>query len=154
MKHEGKQDWQQRLHQSIPLARAMQVSCRQEADGRICLLAPLAPNCNDKGTAFGGSLATLATLAGWVEVQRQLELALPDERAEIVIQHGASNYLLPAGADFSACALPLAADAIERFIRQYRRRGLARLALQVDLHCAGQRVAQFGGDYVARRLPD
>ena len=49
----------------IPQVLAMQVQLAGERDGRLCLRAPLGPNVNDKGTAFGGSLVSLMTLAGW-----------------------------------------------------------------------------------------
>lgn len=142
-------DWQTLLHSTIPLARAMQVSVAAEADGRQRLHAPLAPNVNDKGTAFGGSLATLATLAGWVETQRRLDQAGVAAPVEIVIQRGETDYLLPAGADFSAVPMPLEPEAVERFVRQFERRRVARLAVEVQLHCAGETVARFRADYVA-----
>ncbi len=34
-------------------------------DEPVVLRAPLAPNANHKGTAFGGSLYSLAVLTGW-----------------------------------------------------------------------------------------
>ncbi|QNM95415.1 YiiD C-terminal domain-containing protein [Chitinimonas koreensis] len=144
-------DWQTLLHSTIPLARAMQVSAAAEADGRQRLQVPLAPNVNDKGTAFGGSLATLATLAGWVETQRRLDEAGVVAAVEIVIQHGETDYLLPAAGDFSAVPLPIEAEAVERFVRQFERRGVARLVVAVELHCADEVVARFRGDYVAVR---
>jgi thioesterase domain-containing protein len=33
--------------------------------GRLTLKAPFAPNINDKGTVFAGTLNAVATLAGW-----------------------------------------------------------------------------------------
>lgn len=54
-----------RLLAAIPLARAMQVRIMDFDGERLRLEAPLAPNINDKGTGFAGSLATLVTLSGW-----------------------------------------------------------------------------------------
>ena len=59
----------------IPLVREMQIEVLGEAEGRLRLRAPLAPNVNDKGSAFGGSLASLMTLAGWALATRKLETA-------------------------------------------------------------------------------
>jgi len=144
-------DWHALLHSSIPLATAMQVNVRPLADGRQQLHVPLAPNVNDKGTGFGGSVAALATLAGWVETQRQLDRAGVTEQVDIMVQRGETHYLLPITADFSAEAqLPDAAE-LERFQRMYARKGLARLAVGVALHCNGVLVARYEGEYVARR---
>ena len=49
----------------IPLARAMALRVAAYDGDSLALAAPLAPNVNDKGCAFGGSLASLMTLAGW-----------------------------------------------------------------------------------------
>lgn len=66
-------DWQaeleHELHSTIPLVRAMQLQVRRtdcDASGvHIEFFAPLGPNINDKGCAFGGSEASLLTLACW-----------------------------------------------------------------------------------------
>ncbi len=144
-------DWHALLHSSIPLVTAMQVNVTPLADGRQQLHVPLAPNVNDKGTGFGGSVAALATLAGWVETQRQLDRAGVVEPVDIMVQRGETHYLLPITADFSAEAqLPDTAE-LERFQRMYARKGLARLAVGVALHCNGALVARYEGEYVARR---
>ena len=49
----------------IPLTRAMGLRVESLGEGGIRMNAPLEPNVNDKGTAFGGSLAAILTLAGW-----------------------------------------------------------------------------------------
>ena len=43
----------------------MQIDQLEYSGHAITLSAPLAPNINDKGTAFAGSTAGLATLTGW-----------------------------------------------------------------------------------------
>ncbi len=49
------------LHTHIPLSKAMEVEVVQATPDIIELRAPLAPNINHRGTAFGGSISTLAT---------------------------------------------------------------------------------------------
>ena len=44
------------------------------------LSAPLAANVNDKGCAFGGSLASLMTLAGWGWLMLSLRAYSPPRR--------------------------------------------------------------------------
>src|SRR5690606_24608867 len=50
---------------AMPPARAMQLRITAGHADRLRLEAPLAANVNDKGTAFGGSLVSLMTLAAW-----------------------------------------------------------------------------------------
>ncbi|HJP98540.1 MAG TPA: YiiD C-terminal domain-containing protein, partial [Rhodanobacteraceae bacterium] len=58
-------DLEAEILERIPLARAMQLGLSRYTGSEIEMTAPLAPNINDKGCAFGGSMASLLTLAGW-----------------------------------------------------------------------------------------
>jgi thioesterase domain-containing protein len=49
----------------IPLLTAMELSLTGYADLVLTMEAPLAPNINNKGTAFGGSLASIGLFGGW-----------------------------------------------------------------------------------------
>lgn len=49
----------------IPLLDAMQLSFVDYGDLALTMEAPLAPNINNKGTAFGGSIASICLFGGW-----------------------------------------------------------------------------------------
>ena len=49
----------------IPLLTAMELSLTGYRDLALTLEAPLAPNINNKGTAFGGSIASICLFGGW-----------------------------------------------------------------------------------------
>ena len=66
-------DLERKLREEIPLARAMDLRVADYDGQALTLAAPLPPNINDKGCAFGGSLASLMTLAGWGLVRLQLQ---------------------------------------------------------------------------------
>ena len=53
------------FYEQIPLTRAMGVRVESYDGQQLVLTAPLALNHNHLGTAFGGSLSALATLAGY-----------------------------------------------------------------------------------------
>lgn len=53
------------LGRFVPITRAMGVRFRSFDDAGVVISAPLAPNINDKGIAFGGTLASLLFLSGW-----------------------------------------------------------------------------------------
>lgn len=134
------------LHAEIPLTRAMGVTvARFDATG-LTLCAPLAPNINHKSTAFGGSLATLATLAGWGLLQLLLREQQP---VTVVIQESNVQYLRPVAEDMQAtCCLPQA-DELEKFLRSLARRGIARIDLEVLIPAEGETAVQFYGRFVA-----
>lgn len=49
----------------IPLLDAMQLTFVDYGDLELTMEAPLAPNINNKGTAFGGSIASICLFGGW-----------------------------------------------------------------------------------------
>jgi len=134
------------LHAEIPLTRAMGVTVAHFDTTGLTLRAPLEPNINHKSTAFGGSLATLATLAGWGLLKLVLREQSP---VTVVIQESRVRYLLPVTHDFSATVLPPAPGDIEKFLAQLKRHGVARIDLAATIP-AGDRVAvHFEGRFVA-----
>jgi thioesterase domain-containing protein len=140
------------FRREIPVTRCMGVSVAG-FDGRALLLkAPLAKNLNHKRTAFGGSLYTLATLAGWGMVRLILEGS--GLEAHIVIQEGSLAYRRPVLGDFLArCDWP---DDAARFRQALARKGKARISLRCEVRAenrpAGEGpAAEFTGIFVATR---
>ena len=126
------------LTERIPLGGAMGISIGSLGADGIVLRAPLAPNVNDKGTAFGGALASLMILAGW-SLPRLL-LARMECRAELVIGRCEIRYLEPVAGDFEArCAWPRAAE-VRAFAEALVPGARAKLDLAPEIH-AGERVA-------------
>lgn len=56
---------EQKLHKEIPLTKYMNLKILDYNENKLITTAPLDVNINDKGTAFGGSLATLTIISGW-----------------------------------------------------------------------------------------
>ena len=135
------------LHQQIPLTRAMGVTVESWDGRQLILHAPLEPNHNHLGTAFGGSLSALATLAGY----SLLWLVLGDREAHVVIRDSAIRYRHPVqGALRAICRRP-AEDEMEAFQRQFAETGRARLSLHVTIEDAGKVCVEFEGSFVAMR---
>ncbi len=134
------------LHAEIPLTRAMGVRVAGCDGHSLTLSAPLAPNLNHKKTAFGGSLATLATLAGWGCLQ--LLLHRPERPVTVVIQESTVCYRHPVEQDFAAvCALPANAK-LEKFLQTLARHGRARLELEARILADNKIAVEFTGRYV------
>ncbi len=138
------------IRDEIPLARAMDLQLEAHTHDRLSLAVPLAPNVNDKGCAFGGSLVSLMTLAGWALV----ELALRErgEDCDVFVGESTVRYLAPVWSDFRADAeLALASDWAT-FFATLAARGRAR----VEVNCAvpgedGQPAATLAARFVAKR---
>jgi thioesterase domain-containing protein len=134
------------LHRSIPLIAAMDLRVLRSEAGSIELLAPLAPNRNHQGAAFGGALATLGIVSGWALLQQELERAAVP--AKIVVQRSECDYLVPVDAEFSSRS-ELPAEEWERFVAMLRKRGRARIVVQSSLRCSGREAVRHSGTFVA-----
>ncbi|RRJ84050.1 YiiD C-terminal domain-containing protein [Aestuariirhabdus litorea] len=136
-----------RIVQQIPLLAAMQL-CFDEYDGqRLRLSAPLAPNINDKGTAFGGSLATLATITGWCYTTL---LADRIGANEVVVAESQMSYLAPVeGRLQSRCEMD-DPHLLEQFLARLAAQGRASLQLKVIIGEEAEPALSYCGRYVAR----
>jgi thioesterase domain-containing protein len=109
-------------------------------DGRALeLRAPLAANVNDKGNAFGGSLVSLMTVAGWGLVVLQLRLRGLD--AEVYVADSQVRYRAPLYGDLRADAWPGEGEAWDGFFATLAARGRARVRAEARVPLAGGGVA-------------
>jgi thioesterase domain-containing protein len=119
---------QAHLLADIPLTRAMDLTVAAYDGDSLTLAAPLAPNINDKGCAFGGSLASLMTLAGWGLVKLAVDARELD--CDIYVQDSAIRYLAPVWQAFSATAQLAHGDTFADFFDALAARGKARLRVR------------------------
>ncbi|MBN8481700.1 MAG: YiiD C-terminal domain-containing protein [Xanthomonadales bacterium] len=136
----------------IPLARAMQLAIDAWDGESLAITAPLAPNINDKGCAFGGSLAAVMTLAGWALVR--LAVDADGLAADIYVQDSTIRYHAPVWGDFRAEARLDAGDAFDGFLAALRQRGKARLGVEVVVAGAGGTATTLVARFVALAHPE
>ncbi len=130
---------QEHIRQSIPLAQAMDLRLSEFAEGCLRATAPLNPNRNDKGCAFGGSLASLMTLAGWGVVVLNLGEAADD--AEVYVQDSRIRYLAPVWEDIVIEARLDGDTDIDSFRAAWSRYGRARTTIEATCRLADGSVA-------------
>jgi thioesterase domain-containing protein len=118
-------DFERSLLADIPLTRAMQLRVQAWDGDSLVLAAPLAPNINDKGCAFGGSLLSLLTLAGWGLIV--LKLRALQLQCDVYVQDSEVRYLAPVWEDFTAQARLAEGESWDEFARALSSRGRARL---------------------------
>ena len=143
----GKDYLQERITAEFPLARHIGIVVERADDGGIVLSAPLAPNANDKGTAFGGSLFSVAVLTGWSWVARYLDAA--GIAADAVIQESTIRYLRPVHGELHAALVPPAAAEVAKFRKMLERARRGRIRLDVHIDHAQAPVLEFTGIYAA-----
>ena len=135
------------LHEHIPLSKAMQVSVIEVTPNKVVLNAPLLPNINHIGTAFGGSESAAAILAAWSLLHARLDsTGIP---CTIIIQRHSIDYEQPVPEGFTAHSYLTKIESWERFIRTLQTHGKARINISSIIECDAQQAASFEGDFIA-----
>ncbi len=138
------------IRAEIPLAHAMDLQLDACSDDLLSLRAPLAPNVNDKGCAFGGSLVSLMTLSGWALVE--LALRRRGEQCDVFVAESTVRYLAPLWQDFRSESRLAAGSDWATFFRTLEARGRAR----IEVACMvpgedGHPAATLAARFVAKR---
>ena len=113
---------------AMPPVAALGLRIVEATGDRLRLHAPLAPNINDKGCAFGGSLGSLMTLAGWGLIVLRLAEAGLD--ADVFVADSEIRYRAPLYADIETTAELAEGESWEDFLSTLRSRGRARLSVR------------------------
>lgn len=137
------------LYKEIPLTQAIGIQVVDSTDRSLSLKAPLTNNINHKCTAFGGSLYSVSVLTGWgllYTILKQHKLS-----GHIVIQESNTRFLKPVIEDiYSHCSIDNWQD-IDKFIRMYKRKGIARIQLTTHIMCKHVNCVEFSGRYVVHQ---
>jgi len=133
---------------SIPIARAMDIRVVDSDSHRMELGAPLSGNHNDKGTAFAGSIYSLAVLCGWAYVNRVLlDHGL---KAIAMVADSSMKYLKPVRSDYRAVCECQDNTAIGDLVKAVRTDGKGSINLESEVLADGVVAARFSGRYVAK----
>ena len=133
-------DWLDAHYRAMPPVAALALAPAAFDGTELVLRAPLAANVNDKGCAFGGSLVSLMTLAGWGLVSARLRAA--GAEADVFVADSQVRYRAPLYADLEARARIEGDVSTEAMAAQLHRDG--RVAVQV----AARVCLPEGGDAV------
>ena len=137
------------LHTEIPLTRQIGIQVEHCENDRIVLTAPIEPNTNHKCTAFGGSLYSVAVLTGWSFVHHHMQLHQLD--GHIVIQHSEVDYKLPVDGKIVAECVMDDQDVLDKFLKTYKRKGRARINLDVNIVFDNTNAMTLKGQYVVHQ---
>ena len=147
------------LHEMIPLAKAMGVGVDLSDENALVLRAPKERNHNSLNTAFGGSLVSLATLAGYGVVWDVMRSEKPatepgaPEKAQwhIVVKESKAAYRRPVIGDLIAICERPAQAAIAEFKDALARYGKAKLKVRARVVEDGQTAVDFQAAYVVSK---
>jgi thioesterase domain-containing protein len=138
---------QKRIAGEFMLAKHIGIVVESADDSAVVLRAPLALNANYKGTAFGGSLYSVAVLTGWAWVTRYL--AARGFAADAVIQESSVRFLVPVQGELRASVSAPSDAQIEKFRKMLLRAGRGRIRLRVEIIYNQTLAALFEGVFAA-----
>jgi thioesterase domain-containing protein len=141
------------LHEMIPLAKAMGVGVEVSDARALVLTAPKEQNKNSLNTAFGGSLVSLATLAGYGVVWELMknEKGADTPHWSIVVKESRAAYRRPVLGDLRAICERPAQAAIAEFKDALARYGKAKLKLRARVIEAGETAVDVTAAFVVTR---
>jgi len=153
------------LHEMIPLAKSMGVGVEVSDANALILRAPKEQNKNSLNTAFGGSLVSLATLAGYGvvwELMRSEQPADSDSASgatakpakpqwHIVVKESKAAYRRPVLGDLVAICERPAQAAIAEFKDALARYGKAKLKVRARVIEGGHIAVDFHAAYVVSK---
>jgi thioesterase domain-containing protein len=143
----GRDYLQNRIAGEFILARHIGIVVESADDSAVVMRAPLAPNANYKGTAFGGSLYSLAVLTGWAWVTRYL--AARGLSADAVIQESSVRFLTPVQGELRASVAAPPKAQIDKFRKMLQRAGRGRIRLRVEIVYDQTLATLFEGVFAA-----
>lgn len=132
------------LFKNIPPAQALHIEISEWNGRRAELRAPLAPNLNDKGTAFAGSIDSLLNLAGWSAITLALRDAGMD--ADVMIVQSETEYCAAVQSDMTAVS-ELSAEEGARITSELQECRRSRVALTSQLRSANKPCATMSAHY-------
>lgn len=118
-------------YRAMPPVASMGIEIDHYDGSGLRLFAPLSQHVNDKGCAFGGSLTSLMTLAGWGLVTLQAEVV--GRPSDVFVASTQVEYVAPLYADLRAEARLEPEADWTRFSDRLLERGRASVHLQLDV---------------------
>ncbi|WP_458526169.1 YiiD C-terminal domain-containing protein [Onishia taeanensis] len=133
------------LEAAIPLVPQLGIQNMAWQDEALVWSLSLAPNLNDKGTGFGGSLAAQTTLIGWCWVTLWLRTQGRDR--DVVVAEATQRYKAPVTGDYRLVCRPDASSGPQALAERLASRGKGRIVLGQELYCGDTLCLTARGDY-------
>lgn len=137
--------FQRWLGDAIPMVAHLGIADMTWHNDKLVWNLQLAPNLNDKGTGFGGSLAAHTTLIGWCWTT--LWLRAHGRIQDVVVATASQRFLAPVTTDYRLECLPRDADGSEQLQERLNTKGKGRIALIQRLYTNDTLCLEAEGDY-------
>ena len=138
-----------KLHNEIPLTKFMDLKITKYDEKELITIAPLNKNINDKGTAFGGSLATLTIISGW-SICWLISKVLEINSENIVVIKNEHSYRKPVTKGLICHTKRPTKDEIENLKNKLLLKKSASIKISSQIIEDGEICVDFTGYYVIK----
>ena len=140
---------QNKLYTEIPLTKMMEIKIQDYNEQELITTAPLNPNINDKGTAFGGSLATICIISGW-SLSWLISKELGFDSNNIVIIKNETSFKKPVTKDIVCHTKKPSLEEIQILKEKLLTKKSASLKIKSKIIEDGETCVDFEGYYVIK----
>ena len=138
-----------KLHTQIPLTKLMELKIINYDEEQLITTAPLSVNINDKGTAFGGSLATITIISSW-SLCWLISQELGFQSDNIVIIKNEHSYKKPVTKDIICVTKKPSIQEIEILKNKLLTKKSASIKIESQIIENGEICVDFTGYYVIK----
>ena len=138
-----------KLHTQIPLTKLMELKIINYDEEQLITTAPLSVNINDKGTAFGGSLATITIISSW-SLCWLVSQELGFQSNNIVIIKNEHSYRKPVTKDIICVTKKPSLQEIETLKNKLLTKKSASIKIESQIIENGEICVDFIGYYVIK----
>ncbi|WP_168014813.1 YiiD C-terminal domain-containing protein [Halomonas salinarum] len=138
-------DFRHWLEAAIPLVPQLGITDMHWENEALVWSLSLAPNLNDKGTGFGGSLAAQVTLIGWCWATLWLRAQGRDQ--DVVVAEATQRFQAPVTGDYRLVCRPEDPAGPAALAERLTSRGKGRIVLLQELYCGETLCLSAHGDY-------
>lgn len=135
-----------KLRSQVPLIAHMGVDLVSWDGATVIVEAPLAPNLNTHGTAFGGSLYNVAAMTGWSAVH--LTLMDAGHTPSVWVAKGEIEYKTPVRGVLRGTAT-VSAESRQQLLQAYESKGRGKMTVDVVIQEGGQDAVILKAVYAA-----
>ena len=135
-----------KLRSQVPLIAHMGVDLVSWDGASVIVEAPLAPNLNTHGTAFGGSLYNVAAMTGWSAVH--LTLMDAGHKPSVWVAKGEIDYKAPVRGTLRGVAT-VTDESRQQLLEAYQTKGRAKITIDVLIREGDQDAVILKAVYAA-----
>lgn len=140
---------EKKLHNEIPLTKFMNLEISDYTNSHLITKAPLDVNINDKGTAFGGSLATITIISAW-GLSWLISKELGFNSSNIVVIKNEHSYKKPVTKDIVCYTLKPSKEDILLLKEKLQSKKSASIKINSEIIENNEVCVKFQGYYVIK----